>query len=421
MRSIYHQYTQPENRLTHALACTLAHDSTLIRPFLRWVGVKEVPNAKSLRIVEQQVPGEAMSGDEAESAGLPDMCIFEDEGEWAVLFEAKVQSHIKIDQLRRHRRTAERHGFVPSAIVILSVESLPENSIHDVPVHSIEWRSLWSWFRRRSDRSLWARELVRYMQAFENEMIAKEYAIRGTITMFDGLHFDDDNPYNYREARRLIRLLGDRLQQNKRLLNTLNIDPNGSRRPAITGRGHSYVWDFLPLQAAKGAKLFTEYPHLTMSINAGFASASITVPNGVKSSIRKRLRNCDRDSFSALLVEIQRSLAPLLKKSKGSRVIAYALQRHYRSQRSLGIEDGRIRADLRTLVKGKSKDGVKYQPQWIDAIHALLANKKSNIQFGVSVEFSYDCPIVRSAKATDLFIEAWLGMNPLLEFILDDA
>lgn len=289
----------------------------------------------------------------------------------------------------------------------------------EVPVHHIEWRSLWSWFRRQSDRSFWARQLVNYMQAFENHMIARDYSIRGTITMFDGLHFDDDDPYTYREGRRLIRLLGDQLQNRKDLHTKLRVDPNGARRPAITGRGGSGVWDFLPLRVARGASMFTQYPHLTIGINESFASASITVPNGVRTRIRNRLYKCDHDTFCQLMRDIFDRLEPLRKKSKQLRVVAYALQRHYRSQRSMGIEDGRIRADLRTLVRQKSSEGVKFQPQWIEAIHALLANKRSNIQFGISAEFSYDCPIIRSAKASDLFAEAWIGMTPLLDLLLD--
>ena len=43
--------------LTHALASTLHHDRSLLRPFLRWIGLTDVPAAKALRLTEQQVPG----------------------------------------------------------------------------------------------------------------------------------------------------------------------------------------------------------------------------------------------------------------------------------------------------------------------------------------------------------------------------
>jgi hypothetical protein len=64
------------------------------------------------------------------------------------------------------------------------------------------------------------------MQTFEQKMVAQDYEIRGTITVFDGLKFDDQSPYTYREAKRLIRLLGDSLQARKDLQN-LGVDPGG--------------------------------------------------------------------------------------------------------------------------------------------------------------------------------------------------
>ncbi|WP_144995895.1 hypothetical protein [Polystyrenella longa] len=55
MRNIFDQYQQPENRMTHALATVLQLEPSLLRPFLTWLGVDEVPRAKSLRITQQQV------------------------------------------------------------------------------------------------------------------------------------------------------------------------------------------------------------------------------------------------------------------------------------------------------------------------------------------------------------------------------
>ena len=40
LRNVFDQFSQPENRLTHALVCTLSNERALIRPFLRWLGVK---------------------------------------------------------------------------------------------------------------------------------------------------------------------------------------------------------------------------------------------------------------------------------------------------------------------------------------------------------------------------------------------
>lgn len=141
MRNVFDQYQQPENRLTHVLACTLSADRALLIPFLRWLGVKHIPPVARLRIVEQQVPGAEVSGDEEEGRGLPDTCIADADG-WAVLFECKVQAGINADQIRRHIATARRHGYDGAPVVLLSVDP-PTRALPD-GVIARQWREVYA-------------------------------------------------------------------------------------------------------------------------------------------------------------------------------------------------------------------------------------------------------------------------------------
>ena len=95
------------------------------------------------------------------------------------------------------------------------------------------------------------------------------------------------------------------------------------------------------------------------------------------------------------------------------------MQRHYKSQSAPATEDGTIGADMRTIIEG-NESNVKYQPQWCDAIYQLLANKRSNIQFGVVMRFNYKCPVIQTEKAVELFAQAFQGMSPVINFVLDD-
>ncbi len=81
--------------------------------------------------------------------------------------------------------------------------------------------------------------------------------------------------------------------------------------------------------------------------------------------------------------------------------------------------DARLDADLRTAVPGVQA-GVKYQPQWLEAIYEVLVNKRSNLQLGVDVQFSYECKLLRSPKAVDLFADSWKALLPLISFVLED-
>ena len=117
------------------------------------------------------------------------------------------------------------------------------------------------------------------------------------------------------------------------------------------------------------------------------------------------------------MAELESRLRPVIKKSRGATPTVSLLQRHYPGRHSTGIVDGSLDVDLRTVVPDK-QDGVAYQPQWMDAIHSVLTNKKSNMQMSVGVHFEYSCPRIRSPKAVDLFAETWIALDPLLTFVL---
>lgn len=204
MRSIFDQYSQQENKLTHALACTLHHDRSLLIPFLKWLDIEPPVSAGKLRVVQQTLPGRYEAPEEFERRGLPDLVVCDDEG-WAVLFESKVQAGLAANQLERHAKTADRCGYKRPHLVAITVDR-PAGPLGKGVRHT-QWRDVYAWFTKRSESSFFSGEIVLYMQALERQMIEQDYQVRGTITMFSGLQFDQDNPYTYAEGKRLIRLL----------------------------------------------------------------------------------------------------------------------------------------------------------------------------------------------------------------------
>lgn len=414
MRNIFDQYSQPENKLTHALCCALSHDRSLLKPFLRLVGVQNIPPLNELTVVQQHIPGRKADKEQQEkiAAGLPDLMICNKEG-WAVVFEMKVTSTLTTAQLNRHRATVVRDGYVSPILVAVTVEppkcDLPGGTLH------LLWRDLYSWFAEQRASSIWARSFVEYMEIFEARADGDKYIINGKLTMFDGLRFDEDSPFTYLSAKRLLRKLGDELQSHPDLQRAIAIDPTGRRRPAITDENG--VWDFIPLTIAKDHD-FVKFPHLTIVLRESEAVAAIVVPNGVSGGFRTKLKELGLPAFVELIQDIEKRLRPVQRRCEDSRAIVHALQRHYLSQRSKPNVDGELKADLRTCVDGESH--VKYQPQWIESLYNLLVNKRSNVQFGIDVEFPYSCSIVQSSKVTDLFVDAWKAMSPLLDLVLTD-
>jgi len=92
VRNIFDQYTQAENRLTHALVSSLDADPKLLQKFVRWI--TNVAPPKSLKIVEQQLPGEFEQSEvEYERKGLPDAWIHDD-AEWSVDLQLKLTRNL---------------------------------------------------------------------------------------------------------------------------------------------------------------------------------------------------------------------------------------------------------------------------------------------------------------------------------------
>ena len=96
------------------------------------------------------------------------------------------------------------------------------------------------------------------------------------------------------------------------------------------------------------------------------------------------------------------------------------IQRHYSSQRGVPHTDAHLGFDLRTAFSdgGKSKKGVKRQPQWLEAAFKAFTEKNSNLSMGVGAIFPYrTCPIVAKADILDYVVETWLACKPLLDIM----
>ncbi len=72
MRNIFDQYSQPENRVTHALASALHEDGNLLRAFLADIANCSPPKGKdSIEVYEQTYPGEVEAAEEETATPIP--------------------------------------------------------------------------------------------------------------------------------------------------------------------------------------------------------------------------------------------------------------------------------------------------------------------------------------------------------------
>jgi hypothetical protein len=360
MGNLFDQYQQPENRLTHALACCLDADQQLMRSFMKMALASPTPKASNLRVVEQQLPGPPITtGDETSNGSLPDAWIY-DEGNWSLLIESKVQAKIEVGQLRRHLVTADRRGYPAAQLVLISVEtpkSIPERCTHRY------WTDIYRWAIREAQTSEWAARLTQFMEVTEARMLADAYLTEGTLTAFSGINFDTQNPYSYPEAKRLLKLIMDELRKRPSLAKTLGMNPNGPGRGAITGTDSGRVWDFLRLKAATEDKAFTKFPHLTFSIETNRAVAQITIPDSLDGSFRRKLKDAGYDGFKQVVAEFVERASRVWATDASASPIIIVVQRHYPSQRSEPICDARLEFDPRTALA--TEGVVKFQEQWL--------------------------------------------------------
>jgi len=411
MRNIFDQYSQPENRVTHALMTALNEDRNLLGRFLRDL-VKHRPKTalSRLHVLEQRMPdSEELEERDLESPGIPDGWIYDDDG-WCVVIESKVIAKLTSGQIRRHLSTARDREFPQPIVVAITpiVESgLPEGTVH------LKWSDVYAWLRR--DDTEWAKRAAEYLEIAEGRLIEAEQLKEGALTKFAGIPFDSDHPYNYFEGKRILGLALGELKANSKLVRGLGVNPEAPGRGAITGRRADAVWDFLTLAEADWEESFTAHPHLTLGIRAQETEATVTVPNAVNGAMRQRLVQLGEKGFLEVTAAILTNMQPLLVRCKGATPLFRGIQRRYPSMRSTPIIDAKIEFDLRTAIPGSGLP--KAQPRWLSAAYGSFVKKGgANYQIQFGVQFRYDrCSELKRSDATELFAEAWLGCKPLVK------
>lgn len=413
MRNVFDHYTEPENRMTHALMTAINEDRNLLASFLRdLVKVKPPVKAAALIVLEQQYPdGVELSEEKLDMRGIPDGWIFDDK-DWCVFIECKVLAKLDAKQIRRHCETAVSRGFKSVTAVAITPRPekyLPENTIH------LEWRTVYVWLRRNISHSNWAAKSAKYFEILELRLIESGQFEEGSLTMFSGVPFNRDYPFEYRDGKRVLALAMEELRKRRDLVLQLGMNADAPGRPAITGSKEDRVWDFLSLAVENADSAFTKFPHLTLSFNSQHAEAMVTVPNAVNNSMRRNLIDLELDGFQLLMTDIVSNLKPLLRERSGVLPWFRGVQRRYASQRSKPSIDACIDFDLRTAVP--SSGPPKTQLRWLSAAYDSFVNKEgSNYQIQVGVVFPFEsCHALSSPAAIELFAKAWIGCKPLIK------
>ncbi len=416
MRNIFDQYNQPENKLTHSLATSLYEDKKLLDSFLKTFCKNFFKITSNLKIEQQTVPGQiTRETDEKQKKGLPDAIIYNEEE--CLIIESKVSSTLTQDQLNRHEKTLKRRGFDKIKGIGIVVDLLPNVKLENWK--QLTWNSVYSWAHKETKNSEWAKKLVDYFNVLENNMVEDEYLTEGSITEFTGIHFDDDNPYSYREGKRQLKLLVNKIRKNKILNDELNVDLKAKGRSGIKKEGN--LWDYLTFNTGIKQKSFTDEPHLTIAMSDEFIEADFTIPYRIKGKTKKNFYSLSWVNFKNIVHEIALNFDKSFGISEGFQPHILLGQRRYPSQSSPAIHDARLEMDIRTAFKdisSKLKPTQKQQEEWLKVVFEINNNKKSNLQFQVGGRFYFNKQsLVNDKNADQILVKSFLACKPLIVYL----
>ena len=133
------------------------------------------------------------------------------------------------------------------------------------------------------------------------------------------------------------------------------------------------------------------------------------------------LANLDEDKFEGLVQRVTRKIQRAARCVPDAKPYFIVLQRHYPSQSSPPVIDGKMIFDLRTALPDKQR-GVKPQAVWVESVHGILKNRRgTNLQVGIGAMLPYGSKVVASKAVLDVVAGVWLACDEWLRVMLEGS
>ena len=365
LHPLYDQYSNDENRLTHALLHTIGSSQSLFSRFLKdIVGISSFSARETYEISTQKVPFQHGDNDAKDIESIPDAWIVDGSSKLAIAIEVKDKKNsLRLNQLRGHanRIIDYQHQYLLAITPDLSepdkIEELKRKERTKLNIVWRSWDEVYRWLMELAGKRVTRNEKESFLVSSMQEYLERRREVLG----FQGIHFR--SVFNVSEAKDI---LNAEMEELKPTIQTLYKDL-GKRRPAITTFSQESVWDCFGSEEGFNADL-----HLTLGIHEKSHHIALTVPNSAK-KVWPRLKKVFSDEAN------QEQLFSILKSLRNEvpHLFIEFNQRHFVA-RKFGVIDGYMEFDIDTLgAPFRKKDSkAKEFPVWLPAIKAAVVNKK---------------------------------------------
>ena len=406
---IYDQYSNQENRLTHALLHTIGSSTIILNRFLREViGIKGSIVSQTFEVSTQKVPFSHGDDKPEKIDSVPDAWIISQNNAIGALIEVKdIKDSVRLGQLRKHlKRLANYQGkylfvLTPDFHMPAKVLQLQNESPATQHISWTSWGELYRWFQTLKSISAFNKPLESYLIDAFLQYLERRWEILG----FQGIVFNagfDANKAKLILNDEMDALHGFVIKQFPKLT---------CRRPAITTFRKDAVWDCFGVNDK-----FTHDIHITISIHETYQDISLTIPNAAN----KRWTRLKR-VFSE--IELENKMFPMIIKLRKDTpsVFMEFTQRHFHAVKK-GIQDAYLEFSMDTFGEPFKKPGSKIKefPLWYEVLKEAIVKKKGiNGQVAIKCRFYFESTKnIKSVTFLKTAKKTLAAMKPLYHFLM---
>ena len=408
LHPLYDQYSNDENRLTHALLHTIGSSSLLLSRFLKnIIGISYNLSGGIFEISTQKIPNTHGDNDQAKVESIPDAWIINKQKGIGIAIEVKdIKNNIRISQLTKHATRIQNYKkqyllvITPDLKRPVKIYALKRKEQKKLNVVWCSWDEIYRWLSKLQKSKLSKLKKEEFLLKSMQEYLDRRREVLG----FQGIKFE--NGFDVNEAKIILNAEMEELEQFvKKTFKDLVL-----RRPAITTFSLESVWDCFGVKDG-----FTSDLHLTIGIKETYHDISIVVPNASRNPwkrLKKIFSDPKEEENLFLILEDLRKQVPHL-------YIEF-IQRHFIGYK-IAVRDGFMEFNIDTIDRKfkNKKTKAKEFPIWRHAIKSAILNKsKINGQIMFKARFFYndtkDIDKPGFIKTTEKTIKAF---KPLYKFI----